>query len=146
MAQAFDDVKRRARCPRALAPHSLVASAIQTEDGPGVRVRALFAPDPFHVIDRGVIELLDGRDNVRATREVSADRGDLAALEADFGQGEVGPMEESSVRVRARALDVIGLELARHEAQPVSLVTDAAPDDGGVAWWLGLLGGVRISP
>ena len=145
MAQVFDDVKRRARCPRALAPHSLVASAIQTEDGPGVRVRALFAPDPFHVIDRGVIELLDGRDDVRATREVSADRGDLAALEADFGQGEVGPLVESSVRVRARALDMIGLELARHEAQAVSLAAETAPDDGGVAWWVWLLGGVAVA-
>jgi hypothetical protein len=145
MAQAFDDVKRRARCPRALAPHSLVASAVQTEDGPGVRVRALFAPDPFHVIDRGVIELLDGRDDVRATREVSAGRGDLAALEAEFGQGEVGAIVENSVRLRARALDVLGLELARHEAQAVSLVTEAAPDEGGVAWWVWLLGGVAVA-
>ena len=49
------------------------------------------------------------------------------------------------MRVRARALDVIGLELARHDAQAVSLAAETAPDDGGVAWWVWLLGGVAVA-
>ncbi len=146
MAAAFEEVRRRGRCPKPLAVHSIGAEAVTTEEGSGVRVRALVGPDPYHLVDRGTLELLDAADAVRATREVGTERGDLAALVVVFGEAEVGAREGDRVRVRLRAVDAVGLELVRQEATDLTLVQDTAPPDAeGVAWWIWVVGGVALA-
>lgn len=145
MAAAFEEVQRRGRCPKPLALHSIGAEATTTEEGSGVRVRVLLGPDPYHVVDRGTVELLDPAGGLRARREVGAERGDLAALVVVFGEAEVGARDGEQVRVQVRAVDTVGLELLRQEPTDVPLGQAVEAASEGVAWWIWVVGGVALA-
>jgi len=141
----FDEVKRRGRCAHAMAPHSVTAAVVTTPAGPTVLVRAMFGPDPYHAIERGLVEVIDAGGAVRSKREVRATRGDLAALEASFEAADVGDAIDG-VRVRAHAYDAGGIVVSVTGVPDPRVVPLAAEPEKEleITWWMWAAGGAAV--
>ncbi|MFO0727334.1 MAG: hypothetical protein U1E65_26375 [Myxococcota bacterium] len=145
--KAFDTAKKRTKSTKALAMHSAVAIPVETDDGPGLKLRVIYGPDQHHLVDRGTLELIGPGGGVLGRREVMAERGDLASLEAIFTPAEVGTLDKE-VLVRSTALDVVGLEVAsfgKPAPARVALEVETEDHSSGLPWWLWAVGGVAVA-
>lgn len=146
--RVWAEVQRRKRCTKALDEHSIVAAWRDGERGEELLIEALFGPDPYHVIERGEVSLLDASGTVIATRSVRARRGDLATVAAVFSENELPAGSDERVRVRVAAADLAGVKLsAIGDPEPRSLPIGVREDprSGGVPWWLWVAGGVAVA-
>ncbi len=147
VTKSFDQTKKRLRSSKALSGHSAAATPLELDEGSGVRVRVLFGPDQHHLIDRGKIEIIGAGGGPLASREVVASRGDLSQLEAVFTPAELGPLG-ASIRLRASAVDSVGLEVATMgQPDPVEVPLETAGEDlsTGLPWWAWAIGGVAVA-
>jgi hypothetical protein len=146
---ALADLTRTAaaRCTRPLALHSTSAVPVDTDDGPGVRVRVLVGPDPGHALDGAKLELLGPAEGVVAARDVVAERGDLTGFAAIFAARELPQTEGAPVRLRARlrARDVAGNTLLALDAVDATVSAEGEDLTSGLPWWLWVAGGALVA-
>ncbi|MCC7386216.1 MAG: hypothetical protein IT384_30515 [Deltaproteobacteria bacterium] len=151
LREPFDALKSRGRCAKPLGVHSASAGRRDGAHGVEIVVRVLFGPDPFHVIERGRVQLLGQGGRAIASDEVVAQRGDLSTIEASFDAKSV-PAEEGTITVRVIAVDMIGIPLATYEAPeaaPLVVAETVAPavigEGGGWPWWVWAVGGAVLA-
>jgi hypothetical protein len=148
LVEPFEAIRAKARCKERLEAHSSRAARRDGREGEEIYLETLFGPDPFHVIDRGTIEVFAEGGASALQREVIAGRGDLATIASTFGPKELPAGDPDRIRVRVTARDAAGIPLAvlgAPEPTTIPIVEERVIEEEKLPLWVWIAGGAALA-